>query len=207
MNSKKLLAVYDEQKLFSEFLRNNLERIHEYDVLFITENEDKLTQYLTADVRLLLMHIPSASERLLSLANKVLRKFINTRILIYTQDVYPIQEYFSGSSGRLIVISTFNGSRDLFEGIRQLIPDHQNHRDYLNEKKKYNQSGFEKIRNNLKWISILKCYENGMRAKEMEEVLKLKGDTIHSYTEQMLKETQCGNVTALILEAKKKSII
>ncbi|MEO8087380.1 MAG: hypothetical protein ABI763_11200, partial [Bacteroidota bacterium] len=85
-------------------------------------------------------------------------------------------------------------------------PDHQNHK-ISNTTKIYNQSGFEKIRNNRKWILILKSYEVGRKPKEMEGEIRLKSNTINSYTEQMLKETNCGNIIELILEAKRKSIL
>jgi hypothetical protein len=41
-----------------------------------------------------------------------------------------------------------------------------------------------------------------MRPKEMEDIIKLKPETINSYTEQMIKETHCGNLVQLVKEAR-----
>ena len=81
MNSRFFLAIYDEQKLFSQFFHNSLERLHRYDVLFRAETEEELLKYLGSAVGLLLMHIPIATERSILLLEKILKK--HSKLEIY----------------------------------------------------------------------------------------------------------------------------
>jgi DNA-binding NarL/FixJ family response regulator len=207
MRPKLFLAIYDEQKLIGDFIQNNLERFHEYDVLFSANEEEMLFRCLNNEVKLLLFHVPSAEERLSMILKKVLRKNAGTKILIYTPDTVALQTLGFFNPARIKIVSSVSGSRDFFAALKELLPDHESHKKEMAERRTYNQSGFEKIRSNRKWILILKSYEEGKKPKEMESLIDLKPNTINTYTEQMLKETSCGNIIELVMEAKKKNII
>lgn len=108
---------------------------------------------------------------------------------------------------RVRVISVYSGAKIFFEHLKELMPDHYNHNENHNDVENLRDLKFEKIRYIRRWLLILKCYQNGLRPKEMEEITQLKSGTINSYTEQMLKETECGNLVQLFNEALKRNII
>ncbi|MEO8086671.1 MAG: hypothetical protein ABI763_07625, partial [Bacteroidota bacterium] len=139
MNSKAYLAIYDEQRLFSDFIHNNLERFHQYDVLFSAPSEELLLASLTSEVKLLLIHIPIASDRLVELVKKVLRKFGDHKLLIYTPESEIMQTVLDHHSKKVKIVSSVFGSRDFFEALQEMMPDHQNHK-ISNTTKIYNQS-------------------------------------------------------------------
>lgn len=208
--SKQYIAIYDNQKLISDFFQNNLERMHQYDVLFSVSSEDKLFEYLTHEVKLLLFHATGKKEKTILLINSLLEKYEGLKILVYSGEI-EVFENIPGMFGEKVkLISTRKGFSSFFEALKELLPDHKNHFDYKNEVleiHEYYSEGFEKIRNSRKKILILKCIEDGMKPKQMDGMDGLKLNSVNTYIERMMEETGCKNQTELVIQAKKRGII
>lgn len=207
MTHKLYLALYDEQKLISDFLQFNLERFHQYDVLFSADTEEKLFKNLTTEVRLLLFYGAENNDRLIVLIKEILTKFDKIKILIYSRDAENIRQLMTTHTSRLKVVSIFDSGVEFLGAIKDLLPEHPNHRTTELEKRDYNSTGFEKIRHNRKWILILSMIAKGMKPKEISALTALKHETINSYIEQMIKETGCGNISEVLLQSGKRNIL
>jgi len=205
--NKLYIALFDEHKLIADFFHHSLERFHQYDVLFSAASEEKLFRYLGPQVKLLLFHAPESSDRLMGILRRILKKFNGVKILVYSPDADAIQDVMNSYEKRVRVVSVLHHSMDFFDALKDLLPEHSNHKEEAESKRQYNLSGFEKIRQNRKWVIIIKCIEDGMKPKEMEAMTELKWNTINSYIEQMQRNTGCGNVTELVLQAKKRGIV
>jgi len=206
MNSKSYLAIYDEQKLISDFFQNNLEKFYKYDVLFSTSVKENLFRNLTSEVRLLLFHGAENNADLMFFINEILLKFDKINILIYSRSAEEIRELIKNRISRVKVVSTFDSAVEFFDAIADLLPEHQNHK-VNSENKDSKASGYEKIRQNRKWILILKMIAEGKKPKEMTELTGLKYETINSYIEQMIKETGCGNISQVLMQSSKRNIL
>jgi DNA-binding NarL/FixJ family response regulator len=205
--SKSFIALFDEQKLVKCFFQHNLEKFHKYDVLFGCSSEKELFMNLNAAVKLLLIHVPDVNENMIRIMQKVLRNFREIKILAYSPSPEILQSQLSGFMDRTIVISVLDGSKDFFDAMQALLPDHPNHAEGSEQRREYNLGGFEKIKQNRKWVLIIKSLSEGMRPKEMESITGLKWNTINSYIEQMQKCTGCRNQTELFWQAKQKGIL
>jgi DNA-binding NarL/FixJ family response regulator len=207
---KLYLVIYGEQKLYTDFIHNNLERLHQYDVLFSTSEEDKLFAGLTDEVKLLIYHTSHTDERLIRLVETVLNNFKGIKILLYSPNTERLERLFSSYTGRIKLIPAVKGYADFFGALKELLPGHKNHFDEevnLKQKHEYLNEGFDKIKKSRKKILILKFIADGMKAKEMEGLDGLKINSIHTYIERMMEETGCRNHTELVLQAKDRGII
>jgi len=201
---KQYIAIYDEHKLIGGMIHNFLERNYEYQILFNSSSEELLYKYLGKEVKLLLFHADEATEKTIEIIKRVLRKFEHLKILIYTRNEDVFRQQLNNN--KVVIFSTLIDSVDFLKTIEQILPEHPNHKR-KEDKKQYNLTGFDKIKQNRKFILIIKYIADGLKPKEMEKIVGLKWNTINSYIEQMQKETGCGNQTELFLQAKERGIL
>ncbi|CAN5498883.1 hypothetical protein BH11BAC1_BH11BAC1_15900 [soil metagenome] len=207
MSSKSYLAIYDEQKLISGFFQNNLERFYKYNILFSTGSREFLLRNLNPEVGLLLFHGDENKESFVPFINEILLKFDKIKVLIYSGNADEIKALMKNKTARVKVVSMFDSASAFLNAIINLLPDHQNHKTSDPEDKDVEDLRYEKIRQNRKWILILKMIADGKKPKEMTELTGLKYETIISYIEQMIKETDCGNISQVLLQASRRNII
>jgi len=208
--SKLYLAIYGKQKLFTDLLHNTLERLHKHEILFSTCNECNLLEWLTHEVKLLLIHAPGNESDTIPIIQKVLDKFNHINILVFTANSSELTILVNVYVNRIKVISIFKGYHDLLPSLNEFLPDHTNSvlvERRIIAKHQYIDDGFERIRNNRKKILILLSIADGMKPKEMDGIEGLKRSSISTYIERMMEETGCRNHTELVLQAKERGII
>src|SRR5215212_342390 len=116
--SKQYIAIYDELKLFSDFFHNNLERMHQYDVLFSTESEANLFIFLTSQVKLLLFHASQDKEKVIQLTQLLIDKYRDLKVLIYSKECEEIEPSLLKYKNRIRVVSVRKGYGHFYEAMK-----------------------------------------------------------------------------------------
>ena len=205
-------GIYDDYKMQRQFLHHTLER-EKYEILYSAGTTDLLNKYFSHErADILLIHARSVNSHV----QLLLRNFFETtngtlKIIFYAcaDKNYPkLLPVFKKYEKNIFYADDDVHSfyKHLDAAINSFLPK-KNQGSIPHKILLPPEHPFYKIVNNRSMIEIIRLLSAGKNFREISNSLELSEHTVRTYIRRMRFETDCVNITQLVVNAKEFHLI